>query len=552
TGSLGSQAFGVGGGQQAGFGQFGQTVGDYRALLWTGTAGSVVNLHPAAGGYSIAFGADAGQQAGYVTIGGQLHASLWSGTAASWVDLHPAGTGNSRALGISGGQQVGNTWVGYYQAALWSGSAGSYVNLNPPPTNGYTHSSEAWGVGDGSQVGYVVATGGIPSASLWSGSAGSWVNLHPAGAEESYAFGVSGGQQAGYIVDREASPRIRASLWTGSAASWVDLHPAGTSESSAFGVHGGQQVGRVYTGGAYHAGLWSGTAGSFVDLHSSLPGSWASSEALGIKHEGGYTYIVGFGLNGATGRYEAVLWVNRIATPTFNPAPGTYSTTKSVTLSTTTPSATIRYTTNGTTPTEASAAYSGAISVTQTTTIKARAYRAGWSPSAVASGTYILKAVAPTFSPVPGTYLATVNVTISSGTSGSTIHYTTDGTVPTEASPTYAGPVSIDATTVLKAKTFKTGWSASAVTSGTYKLAVTTPTFNPAAGTYAGFVDVTITTSTPGTTIYYTLDGTTPTNASIMYSGPVHIAATSQLKARAYRSGWTASPVKGGTYKITP
>ena len=67
------------------------------------------------------------------------------------------------------------------------------------------------------------------------------VNLHPAGATESQAYGVGGGQQVGYAVVGGVG---RASLWTGSAASWVDLNPAGATYSYAYGVYGGQQ-GRV-------------------------------------------------------------------------------------------------------------------------------------------------------------------------------------------------------------------------------------------------------------------------------------------------------------------
>ena len=78
------------------------------------------------------------------------------------------------------------------------------------------------------------------------------------------------------------------------------------------------------------------------------------------------------------------------ATPTFNPAPGTYTTAQTVHLSDTTAGATIYYTTNGTTPTTSSAVYNNAtpIQVTATTTIMAMATAPGFVNSAVASGTY--------------------------------------------------------------------------------------------------------------------------------------------------------------------
>jgi len=81
------------------------------------------------------------------------------------------------------------------------------------------------------------------------------------------------------------------------------------------------------------------------------------------------------------------------ATPTFSPAAGTYTSAQSVTISCTTPGATIYYTTDGSTPDNTKTLYTGAISVTATTTIKAIAYAAGYDPSAVASATYTINAV---------------------------------------------------------------------------------------------------------------------------------------------------------------
>ncbi|MBP3856568.1 MAG: chitobiase/beta-hexosaminidase C-terminal domain-containing protein [Ruminiclostridium sp.] len=82
-----------------------------------------------------------------------------------------------------------------------------------------------------------------------------------------------------------------------------------------------------------------------------------------------------------------------VATPTFSPAGGTFTSAQSVTISCATSDATIYYTTNGTTPTTSSAIYSSAISVSATTTIKAIAVKAGMTNSAVASATYTISSV---------------------------------------------------------------------------------------------------------------------------------------------------------------
>ena len=86
------------------------------------------------------------------------------------------------------------------------------------------------------------------------------------------------------------------------------------------------------------------------------------------------------------------------ATPTFTPAAGTYSAAQNVTISTGTTGATIRYTTDGTTPTETIGTVGTTVTINSTCTLKAIAYKAGMSDSAVASGVY-------TINPIPTTGL---------------------------------------------------------------------------------------------------------------------------------------------------
>ena len=74
----------------------------------------------------------------------------------------------------------------------------------------------------------------------------------------------------------------------------------------------------------------------------------------------------------------------------MSPAPGTFSTAQSVTLSDSTPGAQIYYTTDGSTPTPSSAIYSAPLQVSATTTINAIAAATGYANSALASGTYII------------------------------------------------------------------------------------------------------------------------------------------------------------------
>lgn len=78
---------------------------------------------------------------------------------------------------------------------------------------------------------------------------------------------------------------------------------------------------------------------------------------------------------------------------------------------------------------------------------------------------------APIFSPAGGTYTAAQTVTITSATSGATIRYTTDGSTPTATGGTvYSSPVTIGATTTLRAIAYKSGMTDSSVTVATYTI----------------------------------------------------------------------------------
>ncbi|MFL6353079.1 MAG: chitobiase/beta-hexosaminidase C-terminal domain-containing protein, partial [Bryobacteraceae bacterium] len=79
------------------------------------------------------------------------------------------------------------------------------------------------------------------------------------------------------------------------------------------------------------------------------------------------------------------------ATPTFSPVAGTYSSTQSVSISTSSVGAAIYYTTNGTTPTTSSSVYTGPIPVSATTIVQAIAAGGTFSASPVVTATYVIQ-----------------------------------------------------------------------------------------------------------------------------------------------------------------
>jgi len=82
--------------------------------------------------------------------------------------------------------------------------------------------------------------------------------------------------------------------------------------------------------------------------------------------------------------------IPKAVTPTASKAEGTYTSVQSVTLTTTTESAKIYYTTNETNPTTSSTQYSSAISVGATTTLKAIAVKDGWDDSEILTVVYTI------------------------------------------------------------------------------------------------------------------------------------------------------------------
>lgn len=80
--------------------------------------------------------------------------------------------------------------------------------------------------------------------------------------------------------------------------------------------------------------------------------------------------------------------------------------------------------------------------------------------------------------------------------------------------------------------------------------AVATPTASKSSGTYATGTAITLATKTEGATIYYTLDGTTPTKNSTKYTGEIILGKDMVIKAIAVKSGMDDSTVAIFTYTI--
>jgi hypothetical protein len=258
--------------------------------------------------------------------------------------------------------------------------------------------------------------------------------------------------------------------------------------------------------------------------------------------------------------------------PTFSPPAGTYTTVLSVSITDSITGATIYYTANGSMPSTTSTVYFGPIPIpVGTTTLSAIAANSGGSSTPAVGSYTVATPPPPTFSPPSGSYAAPLSVSIGDSTGSATIYYTTNGSVPTTASTVYSSPISLPAGNWMFSAIAVDGAGASMAANASYVVTsggtVATPLFSPAAGPFYAATPVTITSATPGATIRYTTDGSTPTDSNgTIYTGPVTMpvavdtnmtastatngSGITMLKAVAYESGMQDSAVFTGNYII--
>jgi hypothetical protein len=262
-----------------------------------------------------------------------------------------------------------------------------------------------------------------------------------------------------------------------------------------------------------------------------------------------------------------------VGTPTITPDGGTFTDAMTVSLQTSTSQASIYYTTDGTSPTQSSKQYTAPFTLTNTSLVKAEAFKSGMTPSAQASA-WFTKDTAFDFSLSNSgnksvTAGSSVTNTISAAlVSGSTqaVTYSVAG-LPSGSTASFSSascnPSCSSIFTISTSGSTPAGTSAIAVaaTSGgltrttSFNLTVNlptvaTPTISPNGGSFTGSTSVTLQSATSGASIYYTTDGSAPTQASNPYGGAFPLTSSAVIKAIAFKNGFNPSAQASATFTI--
>ena len=226
-----------------------------------------------------------------------------------------------------------------------------------------------------------------------------------------------------------------------------------------------------------------------------------------------------------------------------------------VTLKCSTSGADIYYTINGGEPTEYDEKYTSAgilIEEPGTSTVRYIAMKSGYANSEVGSFRVSLSQLSKPKASTSDSETAKSRKIKLTGTSGSSIYYTTDGSEPTTSDKKVSsgGTVTIKEDCVLSIMAAKKGYANSEVVSynietgngsSTTGKRVSNPTASQSK--YDDYTKVTLRCSTSGATIYYTLDGSNPLLYGEEYKSAIRVERSCLLYAIAVKDGYENSQV---------
>ncbi|MBI5187374.1 MAG: chitobiase/beta-hexosaminidase C-terminal domain-containing protein [Nitrospinae bacterium] len=351
--------------------------------------------------------------------------------------------------------------------------AAPITTTNPGSSNGgSTSGGSSGGSGSGGSTSGGSTSGGSSGGSSSGGSSGGSTSGGSSGGSTS-GGGSSGGSTSGG-TETSTTP-------IDTIAPTTTVSPAGGTFTSALNVTlTCSDTGRSGCDKIYH------TSDGTDPLTSSTVTAMVSPDTIGVSSN----KTIKFYSTDKAGNKEAVRTETytisdaTAPTTTASPAGGSYGSAQSVVLSCSDNSggsgcATNKtyYTTDGSTPTASSPAYSTAITISSTTTLKFFSVDNSGNSETVKLATYTIPdTTAPTTaaSPSSGTFTSTQTITLScsdsggSGCAANKTYYTIDGSIPTTASTVYSAAITISSTTTLKFFSVDNAGNSESVRSETY------------------------------------------------------------------------------------
>ena len=213
------------------------------------------------------------------------------------------------------------------------------------------------------------------------------------------------------------------------------------------------------------------------------------------------------------------------ATPVISPGSQSFASSFQASISDTTQNATIYYTTDGSMPTISSQVYNGPITVSTTETITAIASAAGYLQSDPASASYALQTqtATPLLSLAAGAYTGSQTLSITDGTPGAVIYYTTDGSTPNTSSTQYSGSIQVVTSETVSAMALAPNYLQSNVVSAAYTIqAPLTIDFSQGFASAAGQMQFNGNTGLDDSRLALT-DGNLYETSSAFYNVPVNV-----------------------------
>jgi len=156
----------------------------------------------------------------------------------------------------------------------------------------------------------------------------------------------------------------------------------------------------------------------------------------------------------------------------------------------------------------------------------------------------------PVITPAGGRLPIGHEISISSASENVQIYYTLDGSTPTSSSLVYSDAIVLQRNVTVKAIALNPSRFASEVVSAEFQVPAAAPMFSVLGGSYRSPQTVTISSDTDGAVIYYTTDGTDPTEESEIYSTALTISEDTTLKAISIHPDYEDSAITTAEYKI--